>query len=126
MPRLLPALALLVAGAAAAAAPVPKEKKPPAPKLEGTTWSGDGVVAPTTYTFEKDGTLVYSYNGQTYTSGSWKQEGARVYWETNNRYCEFEGTVKGSEMAGKAWNVTGGKWELKMKRDPDKAPPPKP
>jgi hypothetical protein len=125
MSRVLSTVVLLAACVAAAAAPVPKEKKPPAPKLEGTTWSGDGVVAPTTYTFEKGGTLTYRYNGETHTAGSWKQEGARVYWETNNKYCEFEGTVKGAEMTGKAWNVTGAKWELKIRRDPDLAPPAK-
>jgi hypothetical protein len=120
MSRILLVAVLAVAPALTAAAPVPKERKPRVPKLEGTTWSGDGVVAPTTYTFAEGGGLIYSYNGQTYTAGSWRQQGDTIYWETNNKYCEFEGRVKGDEMSGKAWNVAGGKWELKMKREPDK------
>jgi opacity protein-like surface antigen len=123
MSRLLAGVVLVAACAVAAAAPVPKERKKPVPQLEGTTWSGDGVVAPTTYTFARGGVLVYSYNGQTYTSGSWKQTGVKIYWETNKRYAEFEGTVTGNEMAGKAWNVAGGRWDLKMKRDPNPSPP---
>ena len=43
--------------------------------------------------------------------------------EAKERYAEFEGTVTGNEMAGKAWNVAGGRWDLKMKRDPNPSPP---
>ncbi len=94
----------------------------------GPPTGGDYLVRgrggrPTTYTFARGGVLVYSYNGQTYTSGSWKQTGVTIYWETNKRYAEFEGTVTGNEMAGKAWNVAGGRWDLKMKRDPNPSPP---
>lgn len=85
------------------------------PKLEGTTWMGDGVVAPTTYFFDKGGVLQYSYNGNTYRSGSWKQEGDAVYWESNNKYCEFKGKIDGTEISGRAWNIRGGKWALKFK-----------
>ncbi|HET6574445.1 MAG TPA: hypothetical protein VFG68_12630 [Fimbriiglobus sp.] len=120
MTRLLIGAVLVVACGAVAAAPVPKERKKPVPKLEGTTWSGDGVTAPTTYTFAKGGVLVYTYLGNTYSNGTWKQTGAKVYWETNNRFAEFEGTVSGAVMAGEAWNVAGGRWKLKMKRDPDR------
>jgi len=107
-------LCLILAGPAAAA-PVPKECRNSAPKLEGTTWEGDGVVAPTTYRFGPGGALTYSYNGRTYTTGTWKQDGPRVYWECNNRYCEYEGTVKRDGMTVRAWNVAGGTWELKIK-----------
>lgn len=87
------------------------------PKLEGTTWMGDGVVAPTTYMFDKNGVLQYSYNGNTYRNGTWKQDGEALYWECNNKYCEFKGKIEGVEIAGRAWNVRGGKWALKFKME---------
>jgi hypothetical protein len=117
------ALAVLLTQSAvpAPAAPVPKGF-PAVPRLEGTAWEGDGVVAPTTYRFEKDGVLVYTYNGTTYRNGTWKQDGKKVYWECNNRYCEYDGTVERDELRVRAWNVAGGRWELVIKRrkDPEK------
>jgi hypothetical protein len=96
------------------AAPVPKEILKKAENLEGTTWSGDGVVAPTVYTFNKGGGLTYSYQGAIHTAGTWKQDGNKIYWESNNRYCEFDGTFENGTMTGKARNVANGKWDLKM------------
>jgi len=112
--RTVAALLVIALANAAPAAPVPKEilKKPES--LEGTTWSGDGVVAPTVYTFNKGGGLTYSYQGATHTAGSWKQDGNKIYWESNNKYCEFDGTFENGTMTGKAHNRPGGQWDLKM------------
>ena len=112
--RTLAAVALLAFMPVAFAAPVPKEILKKFEDLEGTTWSGDGVVAPTVYIFLKGGVLSYSYNGATHTAGSWKQDGNKIYWETNNKYCEFDGTFENGAMTGKAHNVANGKWDLKM------------
>ena len=110
--RTLLAFALLAS--AAVAAPVPKEVRNGAERLEGTTWSGDGVVAPTVYTFNAGGGLTYSYNGATHTVGTWKQDGNKIYWETNGKFCEFDGTFESGAMTGKARNRPGGVWDLKM------------
>ena len=68
--------------------------------------------------------LVYAYNGVTYRNGTWKQEGAEVYWETNNKYCEFRGTVRDGVLTGKAWNQAGGTWQLTITRQPPGTPKP--
>jgi hypothetical protein len=108
---------LLCTGALSASVPAPEPVRTVSliPKLEGTTWSGDGVVAPTTYFFDKNGVLQYSYNGNTYRNGTWKQEGESLYWESNQKYCEFKGKIEAAEIVGNAWNVRGGKWVLKFK-----------
>ncbi len=112
--RTLIALALLAHAPFAGAAPVPKELLKRAGSLGGTTWSGDGVVAPTVYTFEKGGGLTFNYDGTPHKTGSWKQDGDKIYWETCDRYCEFDGTFANGTMTGKAHNKPGGKWDLKM------------
>ena len=91
-----------VFAAVAGGAPVPREDQRPPVKLAGTVWEGDGVVAPTVYTFNEDGTLTAAYNGSTHHKcGTWRQNGTRVYWESNRRYCEFEGTLTGTTIKGK-------------------------
>ena len=61
-------------------------------------------------------TLTAAYNGATYHKcGTWRQDGARVYWESNGKYCEFEGTLAGTTIKGKSWNKPGGKWELTVR-----------
>ena len=112
--RMLAAVVLFAFASVASAAPVPRELLKQAENLEGTTWSGDGVVAPTVYTFNKGGGLTFSYGGTTHTTGSWKQDGNKIYWETCNKYCEFDGTFEFGQMSGKAHNVANGKWDLKM------------
>lgn len=37
----------------------------------------------------------------------------------NNKYCEFQGTIQGDTIAGKSWNVRGGKWDLRIQRVTD-------
>ncbi len=112
--RNLFAITFLVLGSLAVAAPVPKEVRRGVGNLEGTSWKGDGVVGPTTYTFEKGGTLIYQYSDVIHTAGSWSQDGNKIYWETCSKYCEFNGTFDDGEMTGHAHNQPGGQWDLKM------------
>jgi hypothetical protein len=105
---------LLLAFVQAGAFPVPKDAG--TASIAGTTWSGDGVVAATVYTFNADGSMTYSYNGATHTNGHWKQDGTKIYWECNNKYCEFEGKLDGNDISGKAWNVENFNKELKFSR----------
>ncbi|MBL8800236.1 MAG: hypothetical protein JNM56_40520 [Planctomycetia bacterium] len=108
-------LVLLTPGLAAAI-PLPEEAFiRPVMSLEGTTWAGDGAVAPTVYFFEKEGVLSYSYNGNHYRNGTWKQDGSALYFECNNKFYEFKGQVAGEEITGNSWNVNGGKWTLRIK-----------
>ena len=117
MSRPFVAVLLLLAPTAGVAAPIPWEvRHPPVTQVEGTVWAGDGVVAPTEYAFERGGVLRYTYNGQTYRNGTWSQDRDAVYWETNQKYCEFRGTVRGAALTGRAWNAAGGKWELRIAR----------
>jgi hypothetical protein len=113
----------LLLAASVVAAPVPKEMKPKAEGLAGTTWRGDGICGPTVYTFEKDGRLTYSYGTSCWRNGTWKLEGDKLYWEVNQKYAEFDGTVKDGVITGKSWNVAGGSWTLVYKKDPDATHP---
>ena len=73
-------------------------------------------MAFTIYRFEKGGVLGYSYNNNSYRNGTWKQEGDALYFECNNKYYEFRGTIRGNEITGRSWNIKGGKWELRFER----------
>jgi hypothetical protein len=113
----LAVMCVLMLVASAVAAPIPREDQRPPVPLAGSVWEGDGVVAPTTYEFHPDGRITMSYNGRRHQNiGTWHQDGTRVYWEANNRYCEFEGTLSGTTITGKSWNQPGGNWTLCVKR----------
>lgn len=109
---------LIFLAASATSAPIPREDQFPPVPLAGSTWEGDGVVAkPTVYEFHPNGRITMSYNGNRYVNiGTWRQDGRSVYWEANNRYCEFEGTLTGTTITGRSWNKPGGKWTLTVKR----------
>src|SRR5438067_2493727 len=115
---LILALLLCVASAWSAPVPFPKPKKKPAVvAVAGTTWIGDGFDAtPTTYTFNKDGTLTYSHSGSSYGNSHWKQTGEKIYWEHNKRFAEFDGVITGDEIVGRVWNVRGKSANLRIKR----------
>lgn len=67
--------------------------------------------------FEKGGVLHYEYNGATYRNGTWRQTESRVYMETNKRYAEFHGTLRGGAIVGRAANVTGVRWTWTVRRE---------
>lgn len=114
----LSAVCLLLIAASAGSAPVPREEMRPPIPLAGSVWEGDGVVTkPTVYEFHPDGRLTLSYGGNRHVNiGTWSQDGRRVYWEANGRYCEFEGTMTGTTITGRSWNKPGGKWDITVKR----------
>ena len=104
-------------GGAAAGAPVPREEQRPPVPLAGSVWEGDGVVARTVYEFHPDGRMTLTYGGSTHHNcGTWRQAGTEIYWETNGKYCEFEGRLAGTTIRGRSWNQPGGKWNLTVKR----------
>jgi hypothetical protein len=113
----LSSVCVVLLAVSAFGAPIPREEQRPPVPLAGSAWEGDGVVAPTVYEFHPDGRMTMSYNGARFANiGTWKQDGTRVYWEANNRYCEFEGTLSGTTITGQSWNQPGGKWTLTVKR----------
>jgi hypothetical protein len=98
-------------------APVPRESMRPPVPLADTVWEGDGVVAPTTYEFHASGWVSMSYQGQRHPNiGIWTQNGRDIYWESCNKYCEFQGTLTGTTITGHSWNKPGGNWTLTVKR----------
>ncbi len=87
------------------------------PSIAGTTWEGTDVHGDHyVYEFLEDGTLRYTTHEGSWTNGTWTQDGARVYMETNQRYAERVGTIAGSKMTGRGWNVTGLKWTWEAER----------
>jgi hypothetical protein len=109
---LMLALALLVAAPApagwASVPPVVEEEAAAAP-LANTRWHGyvrwgHGEFTEWTVLFRRDGVLEYSYGGQTYDNGRWTQNNHLVYWNTNDNFALYSGTVTGDNMGGASHN----------------------
>lgn len=120
------AAVLLAAGCASApesglgSAPVAEASGVSAPcpgQTSEALWSGsrlwqDGEGGPWTMTFKATGMVVYSYGGTTYDNGRWSQAGAKLTFDFNDHYADYEGTVAGDKVAGTMKNVNGdtGEW----------------
>jgi hypothetical protein len=111
-------LALGVANAAPARLPHQPEKPPELPpahiEFSGTRWFGRCYQDQMWIVFEKDGTLTYGYNANVFKNGSWNLQGTSLYFEMNNKYLEFRGSVQGNVLQGEAWNVRGLRWQTWM------------
>lgn len=117
------AVALLVPVVSIASVPSPSPKETrllPLIPLMGTTWVGhsDAVDAEMTVRFEPGGVLEYRYRSQTFRNGTWTQKGEEVYFETNKKYWEFKGRMKGRVITGRSWNCQGGRWDLTIEHQP--------
>ena len=84
--------------------------------ISGTVWRGiaDGVEE--TWEFRPDGTLHYTTPSGTWDNGTWKQDGSHVTWETNEHYADYDGSITGTLMRGKAWNVDNHRWTWSFHR----------
>lgn len=85
--------------------------------LTGSTWAGtdsDGDYY--VYRFRPAGRLEYTSPSGTFHAATWRQTGERVYMETNGRYSEYEGTIDGGSMNGRAWNRRGHEWSWSANR----------
>jgi hypothetical protein len=99
------------------AAPRLKPEKQDVPSLAGSSWAGKTAEGwDMTIDFAAHGRMTVSYNGSSYTKASWSQEGDKVYYEMNDRYCEFNGKLSGDAITGDSHNVKGRTWETKMTR----------
>jgi hypothetical protein len=97
----------------------PELPKRPVPlELRGSTWTGfnSGVGADWVVVFEPNGNLVYTYRGTTYRNGTWTLEGNALYYQVNQKYCEFQGTVSGDKISGESWNQAGKRWPIQLQR----------
>jgi hypothetical protein len=90
--------------------------------IEGTVWEGRLIPeAVMIVRFEKGGVLWYRYSnnpGAGQRTGSWRQTGDNVYIETNQKYAEYNATVRGDRMVGSAHNVRPFQWTWEMQRRP--------
>jgi hypothetical protein len=95
--------------------PIPEPNSPG--NLLGTKWKGvDSENRLYEFIFDKDGILEYESPSGRFRNGSWKQEGDTLRMEMNNHYSDYEGTVSGDSIAGKAKNVTGKTWTWRVTR----------
>ncbi len=85
--------------------------------VTGTTWVGtdsDGDYYE--YTFVAGGVLHFKSPSGFYTNGTWQQDGDWIYMQTyymdtNRKYSERLGQIKGTHMDGAAGNVVGRTWK---------------
>jgi hypothetical protein len=106
-------LSTLFATSAPALKPVPNKTIP----LAGTTWVGNTAEGwEMTIEFVADGSMNVSYKNTKFNRASWKQDGDKIYWEMNGKYCEFNGKLADKTIEGESHNVVGKKWETKMTR----------
>jgi hypothetical protein len=109
----------LVLFSAIAAQAAPALKPPPnkATPLAGTTWVGSTAEGwEMTIEFVADGSMNVSYKETKFKTASWKQDGDKIYWEMNKKYCEFNGKMTGDAIEGESHNVAGKKWETRLTR----------
>lgn len=109
------------APAASAVAPAKVAEAEPV-RLAGTVWAGpDSHGDHYEYHFIPSGELHYSSSSGFWKNGTWKQDGAKVYMETNNKYSERWGIISGRRMSGEAKNVTGAAWtwtaDMRLERE---------
>lgn len=84
---------------------------PEVSSVAGTSWAGrDSKNHDYVYHFKTNGELHYKSHTGFYKNGTWKQNNNQIYMETNDKYSEYQGTIIGNRMQGKAWNTAGKKW----------------
>lgn len=100
------------------AAPKLKPKPPAVSSLVGTKWVGlTYEKQPLVVEFKADGEVAISYNNSPVKNTGWTQDGDKVYFHMNMKYCEFNGKVVGDKLDGTSENVTGLKWETALTRE---------
>lgn len=96
------------------------KKAPPAHSMASTVWEGREVpLRGRALRFEPGGALAYSLKGNDdgfRTKGTWTQQGERVTFELNKHYFEFEGSLVGNELRGRAWNKANKSWTVTLFR----------
>jgi hypothetical protein len=109
---------LLLFAALSDALPVPQRRHDAReqPKLAGTDWVGQDGECVTTYRFEADGTLAYSYPTGSFRNGTWRVDERTLTFEINKGFYEFCGSLDGDTIVGTSWNVRGDRWSHVIRR----------
>jgi hypothetical protein len=104
------------------AAPQLKPEKPKVPSLVGSIWTGNSFEKQTiVIEFIAADQVKITYNGGVCQNPAWKQEGERVYFSMNSKYCEFEGKYINGKIEGRCFNVVGTRWDVTLTRNtPDR------
>jgi len=111
----LATLFVLGLAASGSAAPKLKPKPPEVPSLVGTKWVGITYEKqPLLIEFKADGQVAITYNNSLVQNTGWTQDGDKIYFHMNKKYCEFNGKVSGDRLEGMSHNVTGLKWETNL------------
>jgi hypothetical protein len=108
------ALALGSAGAAPARLPYEPPQRTAPLDLGGTVWDGSPIHEDRLIVFEPDGRL--TYGPAKHHDGAWRLEGNVVYFELNDAYRMFRGTVRGNVIQGESWNIAGTRWQTRLIR----------
>jgi hypothetical protein len=86
--------------------------------LEGTTWSGtDSDGDHFTFTFDKEGKLMYKSAKEPSGKGTWKQFGNALYYESNEHFSEALGEIRDGRIEGRSWNKKKHVWSWSLTRD---------
>jgi hypothetical protein len=119
-PPAAPPVLVVPAPMAAPEAPAPRATFAPAPgPILGTIWSGSGSDGRDfIFEFRDAGVLHYTSPTGTFDNGRWIQNGRHVSWDMNDHYADYEGTIEGTTMKGRAWNKAGLKWTWTVEKQP--------
>lgn len=88
----------------------------PADTLLGTTWVGEGLDGAIIFEFAASGVLRYSTADNSYSNGTWQQQGNAVSFEMNARFAEWSGRIEATRMTGSAHNSAGRRWNWQATR----------
>lgn len=94
----------------------PTTASPSTAPLLGSTWIGDDVYPNTSFAFESGGLLSWSHELGAYRKGTWRQIGSSLYFEQNDKFREFQGTIFSDQIVGSSTNVQGKRWTLTLRR----------
>lgn len=96
------------------------------PRLDKTAWVGrsssDGFCI---YRYLPKGVLNYTTMSATYQNGTWWQIGNQVFMETNDHYADYQGTIAGGTISGRASNIANHDWTwvVSLTTDPGECDP---
>ena len=126
MKRLLACCFVLIALGVLDAAPARPIYEPPKPagpiSLAGTYWFGKCYVDNYWMIFEEQGTINWGYGQldakKAGSTGTWKLEGNKLYFEFNQKTLEFKGTTDGQLIEGLTFNNSGSRYPTSLRLTP--------